>query len=297
MSARERIVQKRTYHRSSPGKLRSKFNLIFRIIRGAFLTFSNAKGAEASSSLAYYTVFSIFPLLIVIVSVGSYLVDPEIIKQEIIRVLPNLIPVSQDYLLSNFEQLINVRRTISLISLAGLIWSSSAVFTTLIRNVNSAWPAAAPHTYISMHLVSLGIVAVLAILMILSSFFITIKNVIINLGIPVDFNLLGTFFSSTFFTQIMPFLFRIVIFYGLYYLVPQIHVKKSSALIGSFLTAVIWQGVTVGLNIYLAMRIPQYEVVYGSVAKVIVLLAWIYFTGWIVLFGAHLTSSIDRHTG
>jgi YihY family inner membrane protein len=296
LNSRERLTVSRTKHYSRPGTLRSAFNLLFRIIRGAFLTFSNAKGAEASSSLAYYTVFSIFPLLLVIVSVGSLLVDPAIIEQEMIKVLPNLIPVSQDYLLSNLEQLLKVRGTVSIISLAGLIWSSSAVFATLIRNVNSAWPSAAPHSFISMRLVSLGIVGILAILMILSSFSITLKNVIINLGIPVDFNLIGTFFSSTFFTQVVPFVIRIILFYGLFYLVPQIYVKKSSALAGSFLTAVIWQAVSVGLNAYLSMRLPQYEIVYGSVAKVIVLLAWIYFSGWIVLFGAHLTSSIDRHT-
>jgi uncharacterized BrkB/YihY/UPF0761 family membrane protein len=36
--------------------------------------------------------------------------------------------------------------------------------------------------------------------------------------------------------------------------------------------------------------------VYGSLGKIVALLAWIYFCGWIILFGAHLTSAIHRHT-
>ena len=291
-----RLSEKRQRRSSSTSRPGSFFALIYRIVRGAFLTFSNAKGAEASASLAYYTVFSIFPLLIVIVSIGSYLVDQSVVEQELLIFLPRIFPVSQDYIFSNIEQLLKVRGTISIISLAGLIWSSTAVFATLIRNVNSAWPAAAPHTFIKMRLASLGIVAFLAILMILSSFSITLKNLVLSLGITIDFDFLGAFFSTTFFTQVLPFLLRIVVFFGLYYLVPQIHVKKASALMGSALTAIIWQIVTFALNSYLRIKLTQYEVIYGSLAKIIVLLAWIYFTGWIVLFGAHLTSSIDRHT-
>jgi hypothetical protein len=50
----------RTRRKTSPNNQRN-FRLVYRIIRGAFITFSNAKGAEASASLAYYTLFSCFP--------------------------------------------------------------------------------------------------------------------------------------------------------------------------------------------------------------------------------------------
>lgn len=298
MTARERIEARR-YNRQPPpkGPIGSFFNLIFRIIRGAFLTFSNAKGTEAAASLAYYTVFSIFPLLIVIVSIGSYIMDPALIELKVAQLLPNLFPVAQDYIMDNLEALIKVRGSVSLISIAGLIWSASAVFSTLVRNVNSAWPAAARHSYISTHLTSLGIVAILAILLIVSSFSVTLKNLILSLGVTVNFDMIGAFFSSPFYTVIVPFLTRFILFFALYYLVPQIHVKKKSALIGSIFIATIWQFVSFGLNAYLSTKLTQYQVIYGSMAKIIVLFAWIYFTGYLILFGAHFTSSIDRHTG
>ena len=211
--------------------------------------------------------------------------------------LPKFFPVSQDFILANIQQIFELRGTVSIISLLGLVWSSTAVFSTLIRNVNSAWPAAAPHSFIRMRLASLGIIAVLAVVMILSSFSITIKNLIISMGIPMDLDFLGAFFSSTFFTQVIPALLRILVFFGLYYWVPQIHVKKLPALTGAVLTTLIWQAVTIGLSAYLSVGMAHYEIIYGSMAKIVALLAWIYFSGWIVLFGAHLTSSIDRHTG
>lgn len=271
--------------------------LVYRIMRGAFITFSNAKGAEASASLAYYTLFSLFPLLLVLVGFGSYLFDQKAIEAELINFLPRFFPVSQDFILANIQQVFEVRGTVSIVSLLGLVWSSTSVFSVLIRNVNSAWPAAAPHTFIKMRLASLGIVAALAIILIFSSFSVTFKNLIISLGIPLDEQVLGAFLSSTFFNQIIPAFLRVLVFFGLYYFVPQIHVKKLPALTGAVITGLIWQIVTILLSSYLKLSMARYEIIYGSLAKIIALLAWIYFSGWIILFGAHLTSSIDRHTG
>lgn len=284
-------------HKSFSQVVNDSIRLVYRIVRGAFITFSNAKGAEASASLAYYTLFSLFPLLLVLVGFGSYLFDQTTVEEELIKFLPRFFPVSQDFILANIQQVFDVRGTVSIISLLGLVWSSTSVFSVLIRNVNSAWPAAAPHTFIKMRLASLGIVAVLAVVLIFSSFSVTFKNLIISLGIPLDDQVLGAFLSSTFFTQIIPAFLRVVIFYCLYYFVPQIRVKKLPALTGAVITGLIWQIVTIILSSYLKLSMARYEIIYGSLAKIIALLAWIYFSGWIVLFGAHLTSSIDRHTG
>lgn len=277
-------------------KVEGPFRLVYRILRGAFITFSNAKGAEASASLAYYTLFSLFPLLLVLVGFGSYLYDQATIEAELLKFMPRFFPVSQDFILANIQQVFDVRGTVSIISLLGLVWSSTSVFSVLIRNVNSAWPAAAPHTFIKMRLASLGIVAALAIALIFSSFSVTFKNLIISMGIPLDDKSLGLLFSSTFFTQVIPAFLRVAIFFGLYYFVPQIHVKKLPALSGAVITGLVWQIVTIILSSYLKLSMARYEIVYGSLAKIIALLAWIYFSGWIILFGAHLTSSIDRHT-
>lgn len=290
--SRTKITRRRTFSET----VHDAFEFVYRVVRGAFITFSTAKGPEAAASLAYYTLFSLFPLLLAIVGVGSFLLDKNVIEEELIKFLTRFFPVSQDFILANIQQVFSVRGTVSIISFLGFIWSSTAVFSVLIRNINSAWPAAAPHTFIKMRLASLGIVGVLAVILILSSFSVTFKNLLISLGIPVDTEFLGNFLSSTFMTQVIPALLRVLVFFGLYFLVPQIHVKKLPALWGAIVTAVIWQIVTIIFSQYLQVSMARYEIVYGSLAKIIALLAWIYFSGWIVFFGAHLTSSIDRHT-
>lgn len=272
------------------------FQLAFRITKGAFLTFSNAKGAEASASLAYYTLFSLFPLVLTFVAIGSFLVDRSVVEKELIQILPRVLPISQDLILSNIQQVFAQRGTVSILALLGLLWSSTSVFSTLIRNVNSAWPAAAPHSFIRMRLVSLAIIGALAILLILSSFSITFVNLLGSFGIDLQALGLSDLLSSWFVAKVIPNVVRVLIFYGLYYLVPQIKVKKKAALIGAAVTAVFWQIITFGFNTYLSSGMANYEIVYGSLGKMVALLASIYLNGYIILFGAHLTSSIDRHT-
>lgn len=276
-------------------QLKFFFVTVYRVLRGALLTFNLAKGAEAASSIAYYTLFSIFPMLLSIVAVGSFFLDKTTVENMLLKFLPTVIPVSQEFILSNVQQVFELRGAVSSIALLGLLWSATAVFTTIIRNINAAWPAAAPHSFIRMRLLSLAIIAAMAVLLILSSFSITIRHILINLGFDIDYSLISAFLSSYFFRNIFPILIRILIFFGLYYLVPQIKVKKLSALTGAVITTIAWNAVTHLFSVYLASGMARYEIVYGSLGKMIALLAWIYFSGWIILFGAHLTSSIDRH--
>ena len=279
---------------AAAGKSRSHH--LWRIIRGAWITFTKATGAEAAASLAYYTIFSIFPLLLVIVNVASYLTDPLVVEQELIQFFGQFFPVSQDFIRSNIEQIFASRGALTAISLVTLIWSSTAVFSTLIRNINTAWPAAAPQSFIRMRMTSIGIVLILTLLMIISSFSVTIKNLLISIGLPIDTELLGVFLSSAFMTQVFPILLRLVVLYLLYYYVPQIHVKKLAALIGALSGTLFWQVVTIGFGAYMRVGMQRYEIIYGSLGKILALLAWTYFTGYIILFCAHLTSAIDRHT-
>jgi membrane protein len=141
------------------------------------------------------------------------------VENLLLKFLPTVIPVSQEFILSNIQQVFDLRGAVSSLALLGLLWSATAVFTTIIRNINAAWPAAAPHSFIRMRLLSLAIIASMAVLLILSSFSLTIRQVLLNLGFVIDYSVISTFLSSYFFTKIFPILIRILIFFGLYYMV------------------------------------------------------------------------------
>ena len=272
------------------------FDRLIRIVKGSFLTFVLTKGTESAAALAFYTLFSLFPLLLTVVAVGSFFVDQSVVEHTLINLLPTMIPVSQEFIITNVQQVFTNRGAITILAFLGLIWSGTSVFTVIIRNINSAWPEAAPRSYIRMRLWSMAIVAALAILLIISSFTITFKNLLVNFGLGQTIEELGTFFSSALFVTVFPNIIRMGIFFGLYYWPPQIKVKKLAALVGAMVTAIIWQLISTLFSSYLGSGLARYEVIYGSLGKIVVLLSWIYISAYIVLWGAHLTSSIDRHS-
>jgi membrane protein len=290
----EKSQQKNQRRQRSP--VSNFFDRLIRIVKGSFLTFVLTKGTESAAALAFYTLFSLFPLLLSVVSVGSFFVDQNVVESTLINLLPTMIPVSQDFIISNVQQVFTNRGAITILAFLGLIWSGTSVFTVIIRNINSAWPEAAPRSYIRMRLWSMAIVAALAILLIFSSFTITFKNLLANLGLGETIEDLGAFFSAALFVTIFPNIIRMAIFFGLYYWTPQIKVKKMAALIGAVVTAILWQLISTLFSSYLGSGLARYEIIYGSLGKIVVLLTWIYLSAYIVLWGAHLTSSIDRHS-
>lgn len=283
--------------RRKHSRLSESIGMAFRIIKGTFLTFTMTKGAEASAALAYYTLFSVFPLLLIIVSVGSFFADEGVIEQRLIELLPDIIPVSQDFIINNIREVFVNRGGITILAFLGLIWSATAVFTVIMRNINAAWPDAAPRSYLRMRLLSLVLVIALAILFIFSSFTITFKQLIINLGFSSTFENIWSLFSTSIARTVINNIIRALLFFALYFWTPQIKVKKVAAITGAVVTAFLWQLLSSFFSSYISSGLASYDIVYGSLGKIVALLAWVYFSVYIVLMGAHLTSSIDRHTG
>ena len=62
------------------------------IIRDAIDSFTQAKGSEAAASMAYYTLFSLFPLLLALVAAGSFLLDRQQVFQEVVDLVSNAFP-------------------------------------------------------------------------------------------------------------------------------------------------------------------------------------------------------------
>ena len=71
-------VRKRVYR-----ELNQRSNGIFGILVLAFRRYSKAGASEAAASLAYYAFFSLFPLLLVLISVGSYALERDSIEEQI----------------------------------------------------------------------------------------------------------------------------------------------------------------------------------------------------------------------
>jgi membrane protein len=111
------------------------------ILKNALATFSETRASQAAASLAYYAIFSLFPLLLVLIAGGSYFLNSQQVYQNVTRLVQEAIPVSPQLINENLQQVLNARRAVGIIGLLTLLWSASGFFTGLAYNINLAWPA------------------------------------------------------------------------------------------------------------------------------------------------------------
>ena len=138
------------------------------ILKNTFQTFSDTRAIHAAAALAYYAIFSLFPLMLVLISAGSYFLDRQQVYQSVTHLVQETFPVSSTLINENLREVLDARGTVGLIGLVTLLWSASSVFTNLAYHINLAWSSATRRNFLKIRLVGMGMIGGLTILLILS---------------------------------------------------------------------------------------------------------------------------------
>jgi membrane protein len=259
-----------------------------------FTRFNEMGGAEAAAGLAYYALFSMFPLSLLVMSILGFLVQREEAYLQTMNFIQTVFPFSQGLVRENLQQLQERSGTLGLVSGVVLIWTASGFFTILARNINRAWPMVKLRSVLHGRLVAIGMLGALLVLLLLS----VISSTIVNL-LPALFQVFGgndAILHSVLWQAVLrliPALFTYLMFIGLYRWVPTKDVAWRAVLIGAGAVTIIWEIAKQGFTFYLGSGLVNYEVVYGSLGTVIALLVWVYFSNFIAVLGAHLIAGLD----
>ena len=266
------------------------------ILFTAVQQFAATRATEASASIAYYFLFSLFPLLIFLVVVGSFFLEEGEVKHEIVIWLTNFFPTAADFIEQNLDVIIAQRRSAGITAVIGLMWAGSGAFNVLARNIDRAWLTARPRGFVGTRLVAFAMISVLVMLLFVSLFFSTAVSLLPLAGrwldgLVTDRNLLLTLLR----TALFPLLPPLLMFTSLYRWIPNADVHWSEALWGGMIATLGWRLAIAGFGWYLTSGLTNFQVVYGSLGTVVVLMLWIFISSLITLFGAHLSAAIAYH--
>jgi membrane protein len=267
------------------------------ILKEAFQHAIQARLAEAAASMAYYTLFSLFPLLLVLITVESYILDDTIIEQELLTLATEVFPISQELLINNFERLLAIRGQVGSIAIVGLLWSATAAFHTLILNINRAFPEADARGYLRGRFFALVLAGVLSFVLM----FVVLASTVLHLFQHHQLPLMGYSIDQISrwanLSRWAPLMIRLATFYSLYAFIPKTQVRNRAALSGALVTVLVSEGVTRAFTIYLSSGVALYSIVYGSLGAIISLMLWMYMSSIVILFGAHISAAINRVMG
>lgn len=274
-------------------RVNQRLNGALDVFRIAGKNFSQSRAPEAAASMAYYTFFSIFPLVLVLISFASVVLKSQFVQSQILGYVQDIFPVSPDLIITNIENVLSKRSAVGLLALLGLMWSASNMFNTISLNIDRAWPNAVGHSFIERRVMGFAILIGLGILVVLLWF--------LNALIQLDFiDRLIVFFKIPFLTTslweilliLAPRAFRLLMYWIMFQWLPKASVQPMEALAGAGFTLVMSELITFVMNWYLSSKWVRYELVYGSLGRIIALLLWIYLSSLLILFGAHISSAI-----
>lgn len=258
------------------------------IIRNAIERFSEMHAIEGSASIAFFTIFGLPPLLIVLVTVASYYLEIPDIQEGIIQVIRDIVPIPPDLIIDFIEGILNQRGAVGVIGLIGLAWSGSGVLMSLTTNINRAWPTAKTRNVVEKRLMAFVMIGAFLLFIAASSILSTVIAFFAQFEIPVLH--ISAPISVT--SDLLFFTLRFLLILALYYFVPKTKVKKRAAFGAALLATIAWEVTAYGFNWYFQSGLANFNVLYGSLGTLVALMFWIYLDCLILVFGAYFSAAI-----
>jgi YihY family inner membrane protein len=263
------------------------------VIRRAGETFGLAYAPEAAGGIAYYALFSLFPLLLLLVSIASLWLSSSEAIDNIIEFIGEILKIPVDQLDTALENLVSTSGITGLIGLIGVVWAATGVFTSLARNIGRAWPNANQVSVIQGRLMAIIMVVVIALSQFLWVIVTTIVNLLSQIELPLqaDLDYIRSRLSGLTLNAIS-FSLLFFAFAGLYRWVPKTKVRWREAFLGAAFSTLATLVASRVYLWYLNSGLASDRAIYGSLGTTLGVIVFFYINAWIVLFGAHLSSAV-----
>lgn len=263
-------------------------------IRLALKEFSRANAPILAAGIAYFGLFSLFPLSLAFIAIASFFLGNEKEQLDAVNEIHGLIPVSTEYLSDNIETIVRNRGPISLIGLLGLLWSGLAVFAALRKGINQAWGISEQPNVFKKRFIDFGILIGLGLA---ATVVLLLSAKLFEIPWIGDWRLgIDAAGMAKMFISVISFMVTIFVVLALYKYVPHRTISWKDIWASAILTAVLLESGRHIFSLYVT-HFAEFNLVYGSLGAIMAILAWIYVSANIVLFGAYMASAYCRVMG
>lgn len=258
-------------------------------IRGISRKFNYSEINSKAAEMSFYLLLSIFPFLIFTISIIVYI--PIFHLKKYILIIKNVIPESTfNIILSIMNSAIdNKSLGFLILSFIFTLWTSSRGIRSLIKWVNKSYKVEETRSFIKVFIISF-IFTVSILVLILSSIILLIFGELIGYFI---FNLIGLDKLFIYIWNILRYMIGvttlIIIIINLYKYTPNKKIKTKDVIPGSIIATLVWLIISFFYSYY-TNNYSNYEVIYGSIAEIIVLITWLYLSSWSILIGLEVNS-------
>lgn len=273
--------------------MKKKIKGVYHYIKQVFTEFIEDDVLKYSASLAYYTVFSIAPVLIVIISVTGALFGKEAIQKQLYGQINEFVGSKaaneiQDAIANIHLTGNNIFATIT--GIVVLLVGATGIFGEVQDSLNKIWGLRVKTRKTWWKLV---INRLLSFSIIICIGFVMMVSLVLNALISAFGNFLARYFSefSVIFLQItdsvLTFVITTFLFSLMFKILPDAKIKWKDVLIGGIITSVFFTLGKLAIGYYLGSS--KIATIYGAAGSVMIVMVWVYYSSIILYLGAEFT--------
>jgi membrane protein len=254
----------------------------------------NSEGLTHAASIAYYALLSLFPFLLLVLSILGSVTADQADRDAVVRFVFRYFPRQFDFMTGQLDAFRGQTVRLGVGGLLALTWASLGVFTAVSSAIDHAWGVERRRSFLMHRFVSF--------LMMLSAGAIFIVALILaSLARVAETNWFwGLAQRSTW----LIWLSAVTADYGatvllilcvglLFYFIPNTEIRFRWVWPGAIVTGLAWRGALAAFSWY-ARDLAAWNAVHGSIAAVVVFLFWVYVSAVILLYGVEMTAAYAR---
>lgn len=273
-------------------EIKRKTKTFFRLLKRSYFSWDRNDPWARSATIAYYALFSLPSLLIIVVTIAGYFFGQEAVQGRITQEIGDFIGVEAAKSIENMVAAAALDQSSTWALIFGfffLLFGATGVFFQLKAAMNNIWNIAAKKNTVKRviinRIISLGMVLVLGLLMLISLIISAVLSAVKDYLASVAPGI------TTFILDVINFLisFTIVmsLFAAIFKWLPDVKLRWKTTYLGAVLTTILFLIAEYAIGFYFGQSNPGS--IYGGASSVVLILLWVYYTCLIVFFGAEFT--------
>lgn len=254
----------------------------------------NSDGMTHAASIAYYTLLSLFPLFLLMLSLLGSLTADQTDRDAVVGFIFEYFPRQFDFISGQLDAFRASTVQLGIGSVLALTWASLGFFNAVTSAVNHAWGVEKRRSFLKHRLVGF--------LMLLSSGVVLVVAMALMSAVRLARTewfgdlLVGRpwlDWLSGITADQMATLLLIACVALVFYFIPNARVRFRDVWPGAVIVGLLWR-VALAVFSWYARDMARWNLIHGSVAAVVVFLIWIYVSAVILLYGVEMTAVLSR---
>jgi len=276
--------------------MRKLFSNLPKILKLSYQGWKEDKASRLSAALAYYTIFSLAPLLVIIIAITGLFWEQGAVQTQVMNQVEGLVGTEGRTFISDLlTSASNPARgiTATIIGIITLLFGALGVFNELHNALNTIWEVKEEETKGFLESIKKVIFSrLLSFTMILGIGFLLLVSLVISAGLSAVQETIGNAIPlSEILLQILNLIISIgvitVLFALMFKFLPDAEIAWRDVWLGAFVTAILFSLGKFLIGLYLGNSAVASS--FGAAGSLVLLLIWIYYSAQILLFGAEFT--------